>query len=387
MSMADPSMEAPADTRLESRLSGRHLTIALSGAWTAHHAEALEPTVNDFLAQPMPGQDVSIDLAQIDALDTYGAWLIERLMRQSAGGGRSVQLTNVAEHYRGLIAEIHDVNKSHAAEKPQENRLLAALESLGRIGAEGAGDFLDLLEMFGALSRAFLRILLNPRRLRLTSTIHHLDRVCWQAVPIILAFTFLIGAIIYQQSTFYFRKFGAGDYSINFASILVLRELGVLLVSIMVAGRSGSSYTAELGTMKMREEIDALRTMGLDPVEVLILPRVVALIIAVPALTLLGSLTALYGGGIVAYFYAGMSPHIYLQRLNEAVSVTQFKVGMYKAPFMALVIGAVAACEGMKVKGSAESLGLKTTASVVKSIFLVIVIDGLFAIFYTAIGW
>ncbi len=326
-------------------------------------------------------------LARIDALDTYGAWLIERLMRQSAGGGRTVQLTNVAEHYRGLIAEIHDVNKTDAAEKPQENRLLAALESLGRAGAEGGNDLLELLEMFGALFRAFLRVLVNPRRLRLTSTIHHLDRVGWQAVPIILAFTFLIGAIIYQQSTFYFRKFGAGDYAINFASILVLRELGVLLVSIMVAGRSGSSYTAELGTMKMREEIDALRTMGLDPVEVLILPRVIALIIAVPALTLLGSLTALYGGGIVAYFYAGMSPHIYLQRLNEAVSVTQFKVGMYKAPFMALVIGAVAACEGMKVKGSAESLGLKTTASVVKSIFLVIVIDGLFAIFYTAIGW
>ena len=139
--------------------------------------------------------------------------------------------------------------------------------------------------------------------------------------------------------------------------------------------------------MKMREEIDALRTMGLDPVEVLILPRVLALIIAVPALTLLGSLTALYGGGIVAYFYAGMSPQIYLHRLNEAISMTQFKVGMIKAPFMALVIGAVAACEGMKVKGSAESLGLKTTASVVKSIFLVIVIDGLFAIFYTSIGW
>ncbi len=241
--------------------------------------------------------------------------------------------------------------------------------------------------MFGALFRAFLRVLVNPRRLRLTSTVHHLDRVGWQAVPIILAFTFLIGAIIYQQSTFYFRKFGAGDYAINFAGVLVLRELGVLLVSIMVAGRSGSSYTAELGTMKMREEIDALHTMGLDPVEVLILPRVLALIIAVPALTFIGSMAALYGGGIVAYFYAGMSPQIYLTRLNEAVSMTQFKVGMIKAPFMALVIGAVAACEGMKVKGSAESLGLKTTASVVKSIFLVIVIDGLFAIFYTSIGW
>ncbi len=389
--MTDQSIALHAKPRLETTLSGQRLILVVSGAWTAHHAEELEhvPLIGESSreAAPEPPGGIAIDMGQVEALDTYGAWLIERLFRQYAGKGRQVQLIGVAERYRGLIDEIHDVNRHRAAPKPQENRLLAALESLGRIGVDGVNDFLDLLEMFGALFRAFLRVLVNPRRLRLTSTVHHLDRVGWQAVPIILGFTFLIGAIIYQQSTFYFRKFGAEDYAINFASVLVLRELGVLLVAIMVAGRSGSSYTAELGTMKMREEIDALHTMGLDPVEVLILPRVIALIIAVPVLTLLGSLTALYGGGIVASFYSGMSPQIYLTRLNEAVSITQFKVGMIKAPFMALVIGAVAACEGMKVKGSAESLGLKTTASVVKSIFLVIVIDGLFAIFYTSIGW
>ena len=389
--MADRTIALRAEPQLEPTLSGRRLVLAASGSWTAHHAEQLEhlPLVGELElgTAPEPLDGVSIDMGRIEALDTYGAWLIERLFRRYAGRSRDVQLVGMAERYRGLIDEIHDVNRRPAVEKPRGNRLLVALESLGRIGIDGGNDLLDLLEMFGALFRAFLRVLINPRRLRLTSTVHHLDRVGWQAVPIILAFTFLIGAIIYQQSTFYFLKFGAEDYAINFASVLVLRELGVLLVSIMVAGRSGSSYTAELGTMKMREEIDALHTMGLDPVEVLILPRVIALIIAVPALTLLGSLTALYGGGIVAYFYAGMSPQIYLTRLNEAVSMTQFKVGMIKAPFMALVIGAVAACEGMKVKGSAESLGLKTTASVVKSIFLVIVIDGLFAIFYTSIGW
>ncbi len=389
--MADQTIALRAEPQLEPTLSGRRLALAASGSWTAHHAEQIERLIEPFVAEPIAGQEraqeVAIDMGQVDALDTYGAWLLERLLRRYTDTGREAHLTGVAEHYRGLIDEIHDVNRRRAVQKPQENRLLAVLESIGRSGAEIGNDLLELLEMFGALFRAFLRILVNPRRLRLTSTVHHLDRVGWQAVPIILAFTFLIGAIIYQQSTFYFRKFGAGDYAINFASVLVLRELGVLLVSIMVAGRSGSSYTAELGTMKMREEIDALHTMGLDPVEVLILPRVIALIIAVPALTLLGSLTALYGGGIVAYFYAGMSPEIYLTRLREAVSMTQFKVGMIKAPFMALVIGAVAACEGMKVKGSAESLGLKTTASVVKSIFLVIVIDGLFAIFYTSIGW
>jgi len=160
----------------------------------------------------------------------------------------------------------------------------------------------------------------------------------------------------------------------------------VLIVAIMVAGRSGSAYTAELGSMKMREEIDALSTMGLDPVDVLILPRVVALILALPILTFIGSMAALYGGCLVAWFYGGMGPAIFVARLHEAVSVASFEVGMIKAPFMALVIGIVACSEGLRVKGSAESLGKQTTTSVVKSIFLVIVLDGLFAIFFASVG-
>jgi phospholipid/cholesterol/gamma-HCH transport system permease protein len=168
--------------------------------------------------------------------------------------------------------------------------------------------------------------------------------------------------------------------------VLVLREVGVLIVCIMVAGRSGSSYTAELGAMRMREEVDALRTMGFDPVEVLILPRIIALVIAVPILTFLGSMAALYGGGLVSWLYGGIQPEVFLARLREAVTSTTFEVGMIKAPFMALVIGIVACVEGLQVQGSAESLGEKTTNSVVKSIFLVIVLDGVFAMFFAAIG-
>jgi phospholipid/cholesterol/gamma-HCH transport system permease protein len=167
--------------------------------------------------------------------------------------------------------------------------------------------------------------------------------------------------------------------------ILVLREIGVLIVAIMVAGRSGSSYTAELGSMKMREEVDALRTMGLDPVEVLILPRVLALVVALPLLTFLGAMAALYGGGLVCWLYGGMHPDTFIDRLKEAISLTHFKVGMIKAPFMALAIGIVACSEGLRVKGSAESLGVQTTTSVVKSIFLVIVLDGIFAMFFASI--
>lgn len=240
--------------------------------------------------------------------------------------------------------------------------------------------------MLGAVSVALGGVLRQPKSFRLTSTVYQLGRVGWQAIPIMALITFLIGAIIAQQGIFHFRKFGAESYVVDMVGILVLREIGVLIVAIMVAGRSGSAYTAELGSMKMREEIDALSTMGLDPVSVLILPRVLALILALPILAFLGSMAALYGGGLVAWLYGGMSPAIFIARLRDAVSVTHFEVGILKAPFMALVIGLVAACEGLKVKGSAESLGQQTTASVVKSIFLVIVLDGLFAVFFASIG-
>jgi phospholipid/cholesterol/gamma-HCH transport system permease protein len=198
--------------------------------------------------------------------------------------------------------------------------------------------------------------------------------------------TFLIGCIVAQQGIFHFRQFGADVFVVDMLGVLVLRELGVLLVSIMVAGRSGSAYTAELGSMKMREEIDALRTMGFDPIEVLILPRMIALVIGLPILTFLGGIAALYGGGLVAWAYGGVDPEAFLSRLRDAISINHFTVGMLKAPVMAAVIGIVACVEGLAVEGSAESLGQHTTSSVVKGIFFVIVMDGVFAIFFAAIG-
>jgi phospholipid/cholesterol/gamma-HCH transport system permease protein len=264
--------------------------------------------------------------------------------------------------------------------------LLARLETVGRSTFSAVKDVSVFLQMLGALGAAGFGVLRRPRSLRFTSVVFHLYQVGWRAIPIIALVTFLIGAIIAQQGIFHFRKFGAESYVVDLVGILVLREIGVLIVAIMVAGRSGSAYTAELGSMKMREEIDALSTMGLDPVEVLILPRIIALVCALPILAFIGAMSALYGGGLVAWLYAGMSPPIFIARLHEAVSVTHFEVGIIKAPFMALVIGIVACSEGLRVKGSAESLGSQTTVSVVKSIFLVIVLDGAFAVFFASIG-
>ena len=260
------------------------------------------------------------------------------------------------------------------------------LDSIGQSVTEIGWSLVLQAQLLGALSTVALGTITRPGRLRLTSIVHHLERVGWRAVPIIVLSTFLIGAIIAQQGIFHFRRFGAEIYVIDMIGILVLREIGVLIVCVMVAGRSGSAYTAELGSMKMREEVDALRTMGFDPVEVLVLPRIVALVLAVPMLTFLGSMAALYGGEPGVLALRRYHSRVFLARLREAISLPTFAVGMIKAPFMALMIGLVACVEGFEVDGSAASLGLKTTASVVKSIFLVIVLDGFFAMFFGAIG-
>jgi phospholipid/cholesterol/gamma-HCH transport system permease protein len=349
------------------------------GAWTVAHVETLERLCDGI----RPGAAGAIDLSGVTALDTVGAWLFEKLARRGAGRSSEVAFTGVPNSYAGLLAEVRALNRGEGGARRRERGFVEWLMQFTR---ELAADTTAFLHMLGAVSLALFDVLRRPTSFRLTSTVYQLGRVGWQAIPIMALITFLIGAIIAQQGIFHFRKFGADSYVVDMVGILVLREIGVLIVAIMVAGRSGSAYTAELGSMKMREEIDALSTMGLDPVSVLILPRVLALIVALPILAFLGAMAALYGGGLVCWLYGGMSPVIFIARLREAVSVTHFEVGILKAPFMALAIGLVAACEGLKVKGSAESLGQQTTASVVKSIFLVIVLDGVFAVFFASIG-
>ncbi len=371
---------------LNSTISAERLEFAAVGSWTIAHSEALERLVDAGALQVANTRSMAIDMAGVQELDTLGAWLLERLIRRGRERGQDADFTRLPEHYRSLLDEVRAVNRQPRILRARRNRFISALDNLGRTTVGFKRDILAFVEMFGDLSVTLARILVHPLRFRFISAVHHLNRVGWQAMPIVLLITFLIGCIIAQQGFFHFRKFGADAYVVDMVGILVLRELGVLIVAIMVAGRSGSAYTAELGSMKMREEIDALRTMGFDPVEVLIVPRVLALVVALPILTFFGSLAALYGGGLVAWLYGGMSPEIYIARLREAISVTHFQVGMIKAPFMALVIGVVACSEGLRVKGSAESLGLRTTTSVVKSIFLVIVLDGVFAIFFASIG-
>ncbi len=378
---------SPPKSLLETVAHDGQLTLVAAGDWSARNAAQLNDAVQTVLdGTAADGRPVRIDLAAIREFDTFGAWHVAHLARQLGARGQQAGIAGLPDRFANML---DIVTRASAGAPPEAAERWSVTSMLARIGKqthEAWQSLVLLVNMLGAICDAIVRTVRHPSSFRFTSAVHHIDRVGLQAVPIILLITFLIGAIIAQQGFFHFRKFGADDYVVDMVGILVLREIGVLIVAIMVAGRSGSSYTAELGSMKMREEIDALRTMGFDPVQVLVLPRVLALMIALPILTFLGSMSALYGGELVAWLYGGMSPDIFVARLKDAISITHFKVGMIKAPFMALIIGVVACTEGLRVGGSAESLGLRTTASVVTAIFLVIVLDGMFAIFFASIG-
>ena len=371
---------------LDSRAEGDRLELAGSGAWTAKNARELEHLIAAQAKHADAIRRVSIDMTRIERLDTFGAWLLESLVRVYRTRGCDTRVSGLAAIYQPLMDEVRNVNLAEVPPIRIKGSIASAFDAIGRTIYAVSHSGFGIADLLGRLSVALLRTIAKPWNFRITSLVHHLDHVGWRAVPIILLIEFLIGCIIAQQGLFHFRAYGADIYVVNMVGVLVMREIGVLLVAIMVAGRSGSAYTAELGAMKMREEVDALRTMGFDPIEVLVLPRVLALIIGVPILTFIGSMAALYGGGLVCWLYGGIDPDVFVQRLQEAITIDHFKVGMIKAPFMALIVGLVACMQGLEVRGSAESLGLQTTASVVESIFLVIVLDGLFAIFFASIG-
>jgi phospholipid/cholesterol/gamma-HCH transport system permease protein len=324
------------DPTLERIAKSSGLALCAAGPWIARFAPELELMVSD--AERLTGSrpNIFIDVSQISKLDTFGAWLIERLRRSLTQGGVEAKIAGLSADYSGLVDEVRRVKAIPAAGTTTVT-ISGMLDQVGRTMAGIGGTLLSLVDMLGAVLAATGRVLTHPRSFRLTSTVHHMEQVCWRAVPIVVLITFLIGCIISQQGIFHFRRFGADIFVVDMLGVLVLREIGVLLVAIMVAGRSGSAYTAELGSMKMREEIDALRTMGFDPIEVLILPRMLALVLALPILAFLGAIAALYGGGLVAWLYGGVDPEAFLLRLRDAISIDHFTVGIIKAPVMAAV--------------------------------------------------
>ena len=362
------------------------VVLSLAGEWIVSAGRHLEAAGASLASSDERGKRVILDLAALQRMDTAGAWFIDRARDELAAGGATVS-------YRGERPE-HDLLLREAGYHPPEKsarvppaHTVALLSAVGETVAESGVDFIDIVDYLGEVVLMFLRLALQPLRWRWTAMVYHLEMYGLRSVPIIVLINFLVGAIVTQQGIFQLTRFGAADYAVNLVAVLGLRELGVLMTSIMIAGRTGSSITAEIGSMKMREEIDALKVMALDPLEVLIIPRLVALTLALPVLTFLADLAQLGGGLLVSWAYAGMTPAVYLTRVQSAIWTETFLVGLIKAPFMAIVIGLIAATEGMEVRGSAESLGRCVTSSVVKSIFMVIVLDGLFAMFFATVDY
>ncbi|MGY2049968.1 ABC transporter permease [Methylobacterium sp. JK268] len=357
----------------------------LAGRWTADQAPAVEASAAAIAAGADPGGRVQIDLSGLLRLDTLGAFVLERTRSEIEAAGRTVDYAGARPEHRILLREVAYREPTPA---PERRRGLSPLDGLAAIGAgmrHVGAEVLSWLGFLGEVVAACLRVLARPRSFRAAALVNQVEQIALRGTPIIMLIAFLVGCIVTQQGLIQLQRFGAQSFVVNMIGILTLRELGVLLTAIMVAGRSGSAFTAEIGSMRMREEVDALRVMGLDPIEILIVPRILALMLALPMLGFLADLAALAGGALTSAAYGNLSLDAFLSRLQGVVTIRHVIVGMLKAPFMALIIGIIATSEGFRVEGSAESLGRHVTASVVKSIFMVIVLDGVFAIFFAAI--
>jgi phospholipid/cholesterol/gamma-HCH transport system permease protein len=376
-----------AEIKAETLPDGDGERYVLSGDWRNH---AVGPTLKEFerLEKADGRGRLEIDVSGIEGIDTVGAWLIRRMMTAKGGQGRDTTLTGASAAIQELVGALPETPPLPPAPEPDKRPLFERVFTpLGKMMVELGADFFAAMHILGSAVYGAQLKFGRASGVSPASVVTHIDRMGVRAVPIIVLMSFLIGAIIAQQGAFQLRYFGAEIFVVDLVGILQLREIGVLLTAIMIAGRTGSAITAEIGSMKMREEIDALTVIGLNPVGVLIFPRLVALTVALPLLTIIANFSALYGAAVVAYTYSGITFDTYLSRLHEAVDHSSVAAGMIKAPFMALVIGIVAAVEGMKVGGSAESLGQHVTASVVKAIFAVIAIDAFFAVFYSAIDF
>jgi len=357
------------------------------GSWVISQIGELDRSIASLETQNDGNVQLVVNLGELQNLDTSGAWLIARLRDSWAGSGRSVEITNQSAYDTRLLAAVSKEPVIEEVIEPRANPLVRTAETLGKLVYTLRTDTVMGLNIIGAAIRGPQLKLGRRGGIRPISIIHHIDRMGLRAIPIVMLMSFLIGAIIAQQGAFQLRSFGLEVWSVDLVGVLLLREVGVLLTAIMIAGRSGSAMTAEIGSMKMREEVDALTVIGLNPIGVLVFPRLVALVISLPLLTFLANMAALAGAAMVLRFYSDVSLDDFIMRLRNGIDLSTVFSGLIKAPFMAIIIGTMAAVEGLKVEGSAESLGRRTTSAVVKAIFFVIVIDGLFAMFYAAIDY
>ncbi len=362
--------------------------LRITGDWTLAHYANLKK-----LSDTLDGQydaGARIDLNGLGALDTAGASLLVELLGPDRIEQSAEQTDcSLSAADRALLKTVYrSLNDFCVPDKaPEEAAGIQVLARIGRAVDTVWQDSKKLLGFIGLILETFARGILRPKRWRITPMVAHIEQTGLDAAPIVALLTFLVGAVVAFLGATVLKSFGATIFTVDLVAFSFLREFGVLLTAILIAGRTASAFTAQIGSMKANEEIDAIRTLGLDPMELLVLPRVMALLVSLPMLTFLAMLSGIVGGGVVCAVALDISPAMFLSLLQSDIGVQHFLVGMVKAPIFAFLIAAIGCLEGFKVSGSAESVGAHTTSSVVQSIFVVIVLDAVAALFFMEMGW
>ncbi|MCJ2177261.1 ABC transporter permease [Novosphingobium album (ex Hu et al. 2023)] len=366
-----------AEFTLSESDDGSVRTLALKG-----HLRVFSLGDLDARLRPLDGQFQRIDLSEVTDIDTTGAWLVSSYARD-----RGIETTGASEQARRLFAALGNMQENEAEPQPRPSLLMRTLGDVGNVMIGWGNGFLQSIAFLGELVAALFTTLRHPSRLRGTALVHHMQYVGINSLWIIGLMSFLIGIVIAQQGAVQLEQFGAEIYTINLTGRLSMRELGILMTSIMVAGRSGSAFAAQIGTMKLTEEVDAMRTIGVSPMEALVVPRVLASMIMMPLLGFYSAVLSIIGGAFISNFALDIPFWTFLQRTQEVVPITDVWIGLIKAPVFALIVALLGCYQGMQVSGNAEEVGTRTTQAVVTAIFTVIVLDAFFAIFFTEIGW
>ena len=366
-------MNAPADFELADNAK----TLRFSGSLTLAQIGTLHQQLEELEASPD-----RIDIAPVERMDTVGAWLIHRIARD-----HDIPVEGADADQAHLLEQIA------AADQPQRDdihtppSLQRVLDRMGEATIRAGVTLVGLVGFFGAVLVDLVVLMRHPRRIRWHAVVRQFEVVGVDALGIIGLMSFLIGIVIAQQGAIQLRQFGAEVFTINLVGRLTLRELGVLMTAIMVAGRSGSAFAAQIGSMKLNEEVDAMRTIGVSPMEALVIPRVLATVLMMPLLGFFAAMMALLGGGIFCWLSLDIPPVTFIDRIREIVPMTDLYQTLIKAPVFGMIIAMAGCYQGMQVEGDAEQVGRRTTSAVVQGIFLVIVLDAFFAVFFTEIGW